>query len=327
MVEKLIVLFSRKRKKEGIGSAFSQRLKKSRYRAGHFETGKRRKSLRDRLFFIRKGKRPHPGGLPGREKSGNNIFFAKLLLFSGTVLLSAYFLLVGPLQSLYGNWHYFRVHEIEVNGCRTISGDALRKYAGLSYEMNMLTLDPGAIRRQLQTHPWVKAAEVKRIWPDGLLIHVQEQQPQALVVLGAENKFSYLNSKGTVFAKVNPGQELDLPVITGIDSFHTEEEKKSMLGVANSLLRLAGQNNPNLPAQNISEIHFTEKGSLILYLVDHPFPIYFGEGGVKRKYYQLWKVLEVLYRKRKGKASIEEVAYIRMDYQNNKVLVARNHAG
>ena len=116
-------------------------------------------------------------------------------------------------------------------------------------------------------------------------------------------------------------------MITGIDSLATENDRKEMLAAANLFLRLAERNNPNLPAQNISEIHFTETGSLILYLVEHPFPIYFGKDEIKRKYSQLRRVLEVLYRKRKGGARLEEVAYIRMDYQKDKVLVARNQKG
>ncbi len=116
-------------------------------------------------------------------------------------------------------------------------------------------------------------------------------------------------------------------MITGIDSLHSKEEKKEMIVTANLFLRLAERNNPNLPAQDISELHFTRKGELILYLVEHPFPIYFGREQIKRKYTQLRQVLEVLYRKKRGGASIEKVAYIRMDYQKNKVLVARHHAG
>ena len=57
------------------------------------------------------------------------------------------------------------------------------------------------------------------------------------------------------------------------------------------------------------------------------FQFTLGKDEIKRKYSQLRRVLEVLYRKSKGGASIEEIAYIRMDYQKDKVLVARNQKG
>ncbi len=251
----------------------------------------------------------------------------KFALFFSSIIVGSYFLLVGPMQSLYGDWRYFRIHEIEIIGCRTVRSDDLKKYAGLSYEMNMLTLDPGAIQTRLSNHPWVKSANVKRVWPDGLQVRIKEHRPRALVVLGIERKFSYVNNGATVFVQVHPGQELDYPVITGIDPSDTKQEKKRMLEVANLFLKLAEQNNPNLPAQNVSELHFTKKGDMVLYLVEHPFPIYFGQDDIRTKFGQLWRVLEVLYRKKKGRAKIEDVAYIRMNYQTNKVLVARNHAG
>ena len=148
-----------------------------------------------------------------------------------------------------------------------------------------------------------------------------------MIVEGTEEPLKYMDSAGVVFAPVAAGQELDLPVITGLDAFNTNEEKQQMIDSATSFLRLAKRNNPNLPAQNVSEIHFTVNGELVLYLVKHPFPIYFGKEGIKRKYYQLRKVLEVLYRKQNGSAMIEKVAYIRMNYQDNKVLVVQKYAG
>jgi cell division protein FtsQ len=231
------------------------------------------------------------------------------------------------MQSLYGNWKYFRIHEIEINGCVMTDPATLRRFADISYEMNMLTIDREEMQQRLEEHPWIARATVRRIWPDGLTIGVTEYRPQALVLQEGAKGFEYFDKKGTVFAEVNSGQEIDLPVITGLDTFDTESEKKELLATAAEFLRLAGRNNPNLPAQNVSEIHFSNGGELTLYLVEHPFPIYFGRGEVKRKYYQLRKVLEVLYRKRKGRAMIEKVAYIRMDYQKNKVLVAKRHAG
>lgn len=266
-------------------------------------------------------------GITEQKVDGKILLSLKLTTLACVILIGCYLLLTGPLLSLYGDYRYFRIHEIEISGCRMISKDELRKYAGLSYEMNMMTLDPKVIRERLQDYPWVQTASVKRIWPDGLAVSIKEQRPQAIVVQKGGKQFSYVNSSGTVFAPVELGQELDFPVITGIDSSRTEEEKKEMIATASLFLRLAERNNPNLPAQDISEIHFTEQGGLILYLVEYPFPIYLGGDEIERKYTQLRQVLEVLYRKRRGGAKIKKVAYIRMDYQKNKVLVVRHHAG
>jgi len=325
VAEKIKNLFTGKKNKRQ-GAVFSQRVQKSGYKTSHLETDVRGKS------FWQKWKRgsktsPQQTALPRKEEPKKFLSPLRLALFSLLVLVGGYSLLVGPMHSFYDELRYFRIADIEISGCRTVNSEDLRKFAAITYEMNMLKLEPKGIENRLMQHPWVKSAEVKRIWPDGLEISILEYRPHALLALGNGKQFSYVSSCGVAFAPLGKGQELDFPVITGLGVNIPEEEKNEMLAAANRFLRLAERNNPNLPAQNISEIHFTETGEMILYLVEHPFPIYFGQDDIKRKYLQLRRVLEVLYRKRKGRAGIEEVAYIRMDYQLDKVLVARNRKG
>lgn len=262
----------------------------------------------------------------GEKDKRKRIPFRACLVI-GVMVTGAYLLVTGPVQSLYGNMQYFRIHEIEVSGCVMTNPTALKKFAGISYEMNMLTIDPVAIENRLEEHPWVVGASIRRIWPDRMSVVVKEYRPRALIVQDSGVEFEYIDRLGDVFATVLPGQEIDFPVITGLGAFDTKEEKEKLLDVATLLLDFADLNNPNFPSQNISEIHFSSEGELILYLVEHPFPIFFGKGEMKWKCYQLRKVLEVLYRKKRSGAPIEKVAYIKMDYQKNKVLVAKNQAG
>jgi cell division protein FtsQ len=331
ILEKIGLLTGRKNKSEAPGSVFSQKIKQQPYyKASSLGEGpgQRKKSLREQWQTRRKHRQQPEVGRPGRQKNEKHfrrplqmVLLLSLVLFAGNLILN------GSIGSLFGTWDYFSIHEIEISGCRMTSPKGLREYAEISYQMNMLTIDPQAMKERLQDHPWVVAADIRRIWPDGLTVSIREYQPLALIVQGDEEPMQYMDGAGVIFAPVATGQELDFPVITGLDAFHTNEEKEQMIDSATSFLRLAKRNNPNLPAQNVSEIHFTEDGELILYLVKHPFPIYFGKEGVKRKYYQLRKVLEVLYRKGNGRAMIEKVAYIRMNYQDDKVLVVQKYAG
>jgi cell division protein FtsQ len=330
-LEKISLLAAGKEKNEDPGSVFSQKINQhSQYSPNCLgnDKGRRKKILKERWRARSKYLPPQEPGRPGRQKSEKKLGRPlQLVLLVSLVLLAGNILLNGPVLSIFGNWNYFRIHDIGISGCRMTSPKELRKYAEISYQMNMLTLDPKAIKKRLENNPWVSAAEIRRIWPDGLAITVMEHQPQALIATGSEEAMKYMDANGVVFAPLASGQELDFPVITGLDAFDTDDEKKQMLQAATSFLRLARRNNPNLPAQDVSEIHFTKDGEMVLYLVKHPFPIYFGKEEIKRKYYQLRKVLEVLYRKENGRAMIENVAYIRMNYQKNKVLVVQNYAG
>ena len=89
------------------------------------------------------------------------------------------------------------------------------------------------------------------------------------------------------------------------------------------LLKKAAKNNPNLPAQSISEISVNPKGELIMYLVDYPFPIFFGKGRPTEKFNNLLRVLETLYRNHNGSVEMSQVAFIRLEYENDQVLVIK----
>ncbi|MCF8055413.1 MAG: FtsQ-type POTRA domain-containing protein [Desulfocapsa sp.] len=330
-LEKISILAGGEKKSETPGSIFSQKINQhTHYNPNCLggEKGRRKKIFREKWQARSKYLPRQESGRPSRQK--NEKRFGRplqLVLLVSLVLLAGNLVLKGPGLSIFGNWNYFRIHDIEISGCRMTGAKGLKKYAEISYQMNMLTIDPQAIKERLEDHPWVVAADIRRIWPDGLAITIREYQPQALIATANDEALRYMDNNGVVFAPVASGQELDFPVITGLDTFNTSEEREDMLAAATSFLRLAKLNNPNLPAQDVSEIHFTENGEMVLYLVKHPFPIYFGKEGIKRKYYQLRKVLEVLYRKENGRAIIEKVAYIRMNYQHNKVLVVQNYAG
>ena len=87
-----------------------------------------------------------------------------------------------------------------------------------------------------------------------------------------------------------------------------------------ALLKLADKNKSILFEQSISEIHISQKGELILYLLDRPFPIYLGtDGKISTRYYRLVKVLKDLYRTRE----FSKVSYIRLDYQKDTILVGK----
>lgn len=329
LLEEIGSLLGRKRKRKGTVSVFAEKMKhQPGYRASQVGVRAGKKTFLEKWgSYLRR--RKQPGVVPpvrGREIEGWRRLMLLSLVLTVTVS-GGYLILAGPIQNFVENWRYFQIRKIEISGCRVTTPAMLRKFAGINYQMNMLTLDPEAIEQRLQSHPWVSLAGIRRIWPAELAVSINEYRPEALVVQGEEKGFYYIDKKGKIFAPVVRGMALDFPVITGLDRVEQSEEKKQLLDQAILFLRFAQINNPNLPAQNVSELHFTAEGEMILYLVKYPFPIYLGKGDMKRKYYQLWKVLEVLYQKKKGGPLIEKVAYIRMDYQKNKVLVARSSAG
>jgi len=254
-----------------------------------------------------------------------------LLLVLSVVIgvLALAFVTYGPVIRAVADIKFFKIREISISGCRVTTPALLRELAGVRYQASLLALSPDHIEAILRMHPWIAKAEVTRDWPDVLIIAVQEYAPEALVVreVSGGSQLFYLDKSGVVFAPVEPGGELDFPVVTGLTGKEDAETLRKATTEALALLKLVRQNNPNLPLQNLSEMHVDQDAGMTVYLVDYPFPIYFGKGEIRTKYSRLKRVLEVLYKEAGQGMTIADVAYIRMDYLENKVLVAHSGSG
>ena len=241
------------------------------------------------------------------------------------------FLLPGLLFAAKHSYHrlcecdFFQITAVKIDGNRMTSKEQIAALSRVDIHSNLLAIDPDQIRSLLESHPWVARAEVIRNWPNRLLINLKEKNPVALLNRGTG--LFYLDSRGRIIAAARPSQELDLPVITGLENYPFDSTQAAQIPVplldVFDLLKSANRNNPILPQQNISEIHIAEKGELILYLLDRPFPIYLGKDGkISTRYSRLVKVLKDLYKTKE----FSEVSYIRFDYQKGTILVGKHDA-
>ncbi len=221
---------------------------------------------------------------------------------------------------------FFQITSVRINNNHMTSKEQISALSRVDIHSNLLAINVVQVQALLESHPWIAKAEVIRDWPNRLLINLKEKTPVAL--LNRETGLFYLDGSGQIIAAATPVQELDFPVITGLEnySFNTAGSAQipEPLKDVFDLLKLANRNNPILPQQNISEIHIAEKGELILYLLDRPFPIYLGsEGKISTRYYRLVRVLKNLYKTRE----FSEVLYIRLDYQKDTILVGKIETG
>ena len=268
-----------------------------------------------------------PGRDP-RQHTRNASVFAACLIVLGLVALV--FMSRGWVASFFSGVEYFEVQDnVVIDGCRVTTPAEIRELGEIRYHTNLFTINEGKLAAILGRHPWISEVTVDRIWPNKLQIHVVEHVPEALILQGdaGREQLYYMDNRGVPFIAVRQGQDLDFPVVTGIGNFPEPDKRKEILGDVLHFLKLVKTNNPNLPAQSISEIHLDKTEGIVVYLVDYPFPIFFGTGGVGKKYKQLQDVLGVLYKHRKDGMQISQVEYIRMDYLTNKVLVAQSGPG
>ena len=217
---------------------------------------------------------------------------------------------------------FFQITSIRIEGCRRTTKRLVLEWSGVDIHTNLLAMDVDAVEKKIGSHQWVEAVEIEREWPNHLTITVKERVPTAMINL--HDGLYYIDTKGVVFARVLPPEDIDYPVITGLfDGKLPDVVKGSALDEALEFIRYAGRGNSVLPKQNVSEINLGADNDMVLFLTNRPFPIHLGRGEVWTKYHRLTKVLYWLYKKNE----FSETTYIQMDYLPNKVLVGKTGIG
>jgi cell division protein FtsQ len=118
---------------------------------------------------------------------------------------------------------YLRVEKIEVQGLKKLSRVEVLKQAGLSDGMNILAVNLSAVRKRLSVHPGIYAAEVKRTYPRGMHVVIEEQKPLAVVDFGEKY---LMNVQGKIYSNWKGEVPKGMPLVTGLDfsDFFWQEE-------------------------------------------------------------------------------------------------------
>ncbi|MBU2097218.1 MAG: cell division protein FtsQ/DivIB [Gammaproteobacteria bacterium] len=77
-------------------------------------------------------------------------------------------------------------------------------------ESGFLGVDVQDLRDELELNPWVARATVRRVWPDALVIRIEEEQP-----IARWGDSSLINAEGAVFSPPMRGTESELPALNG----------------------------------------------------------------------------------------------------------------
>lgn len=116
----------------------------------------------------------------------------------GLVLLAG----VGLLADRLMDPTAFPIRELIVEGeFEHLEPEVLREKVGDAVDGNYFSVDLGRIERAAETLDWVRQARVRRVWPDGLRVTVQEHR---LVARWGNN--AWLNERGRVVEMSVPGQ-------------------------------------------------------------------------------------------------------------------------
>ena len=108
----------------------------------------------------------------------------------------------------------FGVEEVTISGAKRLEADEIRTIAGIGPRASVLFLDVAAARARLIASPWIAEAQVRKFYPDRVVIDIVERDAFALWQIGGE--LHVIAEDGTIIA---PGaaapRRFALPLVVG----------------------------------------------------------------------------------------------------------------
>jgi cell division protein FtsQ len=212
------------------------------------------------------------------------------------VLLFGVFIAVGVLLVVQASEWLRRddvlpVRTVAVEGASPDRANELRVYAGVPRGAPLFRVDLDEVAARVEEHPHVARAAVRRVPPDGLAIRVEERQ--AVAVVSADELY-LVDDTGVPFKRAQPGDGLDLPLITGVerDAFGAQ----SPAHVERALEVVRGFAAAGAPTGELSEV-FVGPGLRVEAVVGDGLRVVLGTSGFTDKLARLERVLAELQRR------------------------------
>jgi cell division protein FtsQ len=215
-----------------------------------------RKGEMGETITVRDGKFLRPKAR-GEEKGGEKFqgIVKKTIRMAFQLLLVSFFLFVG-------HWVYvhllgdpsFRVREVEVEGNRKITKETLLSLTLMEGMPNLFSINLKEVVKRIESHPWIEQVRVRKVFPNKILIQVEERKPMAIIQL---EELYYIDARGEIFSPVGDKDEYNYPYLTGLTRTVLEKDPTGatrLITKGLELLRIVDQEKVP-PLEDISEIH------------------------------------------------------------------------
>jgi len=206
-------------------------------------------TVRDGKFLRPRTRRTEKGGEKFQKIVKKAIRAAFRLLLLSFFLFAGHWVYVHLLSD-----SYFRVREVEVEGSRKVPKETVLSLTAMEGMPNLFSVKLKEVVKRLESHPWIERVRVRKVFPNKIVIQVEERKPMAIIQL---EELYYIDTQGEIFTPVGDRDEYNYPYVTGLTRRAFEKdpvEAKHLIDKALEFLRLVNQGK-TFPLGEISEIH------------------------------------------------------------------------
>jgi cell division protein FtsQ len=143
---------------------------------------------------------------------------------------------------------------IEIAGAAHASRTQIEQVFSIDLGRSVYLLPLSDRREALRSVDWVRDASVARLWPNRVVVSVQERKPVAFLTLGPSH-FGLIDEDGVILPPAP--DRFTLPVLTGVHASDSPAERRDRV---HRMLRLTLELGDNV--QNISEIDVSDRDNL-----------------------------------------------------------------
>jgi cell division protein FtsQ len=213
------------------------------YKAYHKKSLGRRKRLRSAPPKKKRAQK-NAGRVPVRQAAAAAAVIAAVLLL-GWGGAAAYERLTRS--------EIFSVRIVDVNPCSHVSGDEIAGILRGVPRGNIWSLSKEAIGRRILSHPYVRDVAIRKVFPDTLIVRIEEREPVAMINLDA---LYYVDERGTIFKRLTAYDPKDLPILTGFSRADLAAGDPVTMRNLRRTIALLHRAEDSVLSRNISEIHF-----------------------------------------------------------------------
>ncbi|HEX8795335.1 MAG TPA: FtsQ-type POTRA domain-containing protein [Polyangiaceae bacterium] len=187
----------------------------------------------------------------------------------------------------------FAVTDVEVLGNERRTPDAVSAESGISVGTNVFALDLDAARARILADPWIAEATLARRLPGTILVQIDEHKAAALVAAGDT---LLVTSQGEPFKRVEPGDPVELPLVTGLRPEDLTEDHDGATRTIRRAIDLAAEYEASALSRRspLEEVHVGADGTFTLVVGRSATELVLGGPPFRRKLDQAARVVAEL---------------------------------
>lgn len=133
---------------------------------------------------------------------------------------------------------WLAVKDVMVSGHNQVPRAEVLDYLKLDSHATLLSLNPRHLARRLEAHPWIKHAEITRVLPNALHVHIVERH--AAAVLRAHAMTLLLDEEGHPLSILSESNEPGLPILVGLNPTRLMSGERELIKSAQRGIEVAG---------------------------------------------------------------------------------------